>query len=104
MEKLSNLLRDGVKTWLMQVEQVTWSKKPSNIVYESQTDYMLRFSFEHSNVFLIWVRYKVKFIHICIIFLIHDKLMWLTLALISYDKLTLAFVAKLWCPSIILSV
>ena len=43
----------------------------------------------------------VKYIHICIIFFIRDKSMWLTLALISYDKLTLAFAAKLWCRRII---
>ena len=41
----------------------------------------------------------VKYIHICIIFFIRDKLMWSTLALIIYNKLTLAFVAKLWCRS-----
>ena len=43
----------------------------------------------------------VKYIHICIIFFIRDKLMCSTLALIIYNKLTLAFVAKLSCRRII---
>ena len=43
----------------------------------------------------------VKYFQICIIFFIRDKLMWLTLALISYNNLTLAFVATLWCRRII---
>ena len=51
-------------------------KKFSNIVYEVSTDYIFSFSLEHSGVLLVWVKYMVKYIHICIKFLIHDKLKW----------------------------
>ena len=28
------------------------------------------------DVLLVWVKYMVKYINICIMFLMHDKLMW----------------------------
>ena len=49
-------------------------KKSLNIVYEIQTDYIFSLSFEDVYVFLVWVKFMVKYIHIGIKFLIHDKL------------------------------
>ena len=78
MKKLSNLQAVGVKIWLMQEALPTWSKKTLNIAYEVETDYIFSFSFGHGDVLLVWVIYmvKVKYIHLCIMFLMHDKLTW----------------------------
>ena len=36
------------------------NKKPSNIVYEAQADYMFSFSSEHGDVLLVWVKFMVN--------------------------------------------
>ena len=39
------------------------------------TDYIFNFLFEHGDVLLVWVKYMIKYIHICIKVLMHDKSM-----------------------------
>ena len=51
---MRNLRASGVKAWLM-LEALVRS---------------------HGNVLLVRVEYIVKYIHICIGFLMHDKVMW----------------------------
>ena len=63
-----NLQAGGVKTWLVKEALVNLSKKPSKIVYSVL--------FEHGNALLVWVKYMVNYVHICIKFLMHDKLVW----------------------------
>ena len=46
---------------------IIWSKYRWNI--EKCTS-----SYGHGDVLLAWVKYMVKYIHICIMFLMHDKL------------------------------
>ena len=75
MKKLRNLQAGGVETWLISETLAKWRKKPLNIVYEAWTDYIFSFSFGHGVVLLVWVKYVVKYFHICIMFLMHDKLM-----------------------------
>ena len=35
IKKLRNLQVDGFQTWLMLEAIITWSKKPSNVIYET---------------------------------------------------------------------
>ena len=39
-------------------------------------DYIFGFLFGHGDLLLVWVKYMVKYLHICIMFLMRNKLMW----------------------------